>query len=142
MYENFRLAGAPYGITFSDRTRTSNSRQALEAGEFARDQGKDQLFLDRIFKTYFVDRQDIGQLEVILQAAADIGLDTGELSLALKDGRYLERLERVQAEARMKMIQSVPTFIINDSDRIVGAQPLSKFRAVLSAVTAKGRATE
>jgi predicted DsbA family dithiol-disulfide isomerase len=142
MYDNLRLAGAPYGITFCDRTRTSNSRQALEAGEFARDQGKDHLFHDRIFKTFFEEGQDIGRLEVILQIGAEIGLNTGELAEALKDGRYLDRLEQVQAEARLKVIRSVPTFIINGSERIVGAQPLNKFRAFLSAVAAEGNAQQ
>ncbi len=139
MYENLRRAGAPYGITFRDRTLTSNSRLALQAAEFARDHGKNELFHDRIFKTYFEEGQDIGELGVILQAAAEIGLDTGELSAALRDRRYQDRLERVQEEAGLKIIRSVPTFIINDGDRIVGAQPLSKFRDFLNVIPARGR---
>lgn len=136
MYENFRQAGAPYGLTFCDRTLTSNSRQALQAAEFAREQGQDRAFHERMFRAYFEEGQDIGRLEVILQVAADSGLDTGTLSAALKDGRYLDRLERVQLEAGQKRIASVPTFIINGSDRIVGAQPLSRFRSFLDHIAA------
>lgn len=140
MFANLRKAGAPYGITFRDRTRTSNSRLALMAAEFAVDHGKASSFHDRIFKAYFEEGQDIGQMDVVLQAAAAAGLDTAELSAALKDGRYLERLLRVQEEAGLKMIRSVPTFIVNDTDRIVGAQPLSKFRELLRLVEAEAGA--
>lgn len=133
MYANYHRLGHPYGISFIERTRVSNSHLALQAAEFARDQAKHDLYHSRILKAYFEDGLDIGQLEVILRVTESIGLDTVALSDALKEGRYEKRLQSIQEEARNKRIDSVPTFIINGKERIVGAQPLSQFRNICRA---------
>lgn len=132
MNENLRRQGARYGLEFTERTRLSNSRPALEAGEFAREAGKFAPFHGEIFRAYFTAGRDIGDLGVLLQVAETCGLDAAALAGALKEGRYARRLAANQAEARQLGIRSVPTFIINGRERLVGAQPLAKFREFLA----------
>ena len=138
MYEGFRRLGAPYGLTFSDRIRVSNSHLALLAGEFAKEQGQYELFHDMVFKCYFEENRDIGSLAVILQIAVDAGLEGHKLEAALKEERYEKQLAQISKEAQRQHISSVPTFIINGQERIVGAQPLSVFRNMLTALASEG----
>jgi len=127
-YARFTEAGTPFGAVFTVRTRLSNSRLALEASEFARDAGRHHSFHARVFRAYFTDNLDIGDIRVILDLAQDEGLPANELSAALKAGRYAFRLEEAREEARQYGVTAVPTFIINGAARIVGAQGLDVFR--------------
>ncbi len=129
MYENLRRAGAPFGITFGEVSWTSNSHLALLASEYARDHGLHDAFHDRVFEAYFAETLDIGRRDVVLRLAEDIGLDTRGLAEALDNGRYTQRLEDARMEGMRLGITAVPTFILNDSVRIVGAQPMSSFQS-------------
>jgi predicted DsbA family dithiol-disulfide isomerase len=127
-YERLNQAGAPFGVEFAARTQVSNSRLALEAGEFARDAGRHHSFHTRIFHAYFTDNLNIGDMTVILRLAEEEGLDGDDLTAALQDGRYGTRLEEARDEAQQYGVNAVPTFIINGKAKIVGAQSLDVFR--------------
>lgn len=131
LYGNLRQSGARYGITFGHVTLLSNSRKALEAGEYARDQGKYERFHNELFYAYFTQALDIGRSDIIMGIAEKAGLDTGELQKAFQAKRYLPRLEKVNHEAQQYGITGAPTFIINNAYTIVGAQPLEVFRDTL-----------
>lgn len=131
MMKNLRVAGAPFGITFADRASLSNSRLAILAAEFAREQGKFDQFHPAVFSAYFSLGLDIGSLEVLLQIADDVGLDIAAMGDALRSGRYLPRLEDARQEAGHFGITAVPAFFLGDNKSLVGAQPLDVFRKLL-----------
>ncbi len=128
MMAHLRTMGAPFGITFADRPFLSNSRSALMAAEFARDQNKFQAFHESLFATYFSQGLDIGSIDVLRQLGVDAGLDAEALEEAIKSGRYLPQLQRAQEEAARAGVTGVPTFVIANKKTIVGAQPLDVFR--------------
>ncbi len=128
MMGHLRTMGAPFGITFADRPFLSNSRPALMAAEFARDQGKFQPFHESLFAAYFSQGLDIGSLDVLRQLGLDAGLDAEAMEDAIKSGRYLPRLQEAQEEASRAGVTGVPTFVIGNKKTIVGAQPLDVFR--------------
>ncbi len=131
MMLHLRSMGAPLGITFSDRTIVSNSRLALQAAEYARENGKFASFHEAVFHAYFSLGLDIGDREVITQLALDVGLDAEDLDRALLQGKYLPALNRAQNEAARSGVTGVPTIFIEDKKTIVGAQPLEVFRSAL-----------
>jgi predicted DsbA family dithiol-disulfide isomerase len=131
MFRHLRAMAAPYGITFADVSRISNSRVSLEASEFAKDQGKFDQFHGALFQAYFSQGMDIGNLEVLAQIGHESGLDRDTLAQALQTGKYRPRTENMRKEAARLGMTSVPTFIIEDRDRIVGAQPIEVFRKKL-----------
>ena len=116
------------GVRFGDLSRLSNSRMSLEACEYARDAGRFDSFHDRIFRAYFTETRDIGDLDVLVELARGEGLDTNDLRGALQEGRYASRLDEAHSEGRRLGINAVPTFIINGKYTIVGAQSLDFFR--------------
>jgi len=131
---NLQRAGAPYGIVFGERTRTSNSRSALEAAEYARDQGLYHGFHVRVFRAYFTEALDIGDLDVLCTLGEQVGLDAGSLRAALADGLYAPRIHAARQEAEQYGVTAVPTFIIDNREKIVGAQDLTAFRAHFKAL--------
>ncbi len=135
MFNNLRRAGKDFGIVFSDLTLLSNSRLSLEASEYARDMGKHDQFHDRVFHAYFTETMDIGNAEILCGIATGCGLDASDMMQALNDGRYKYRLEDARQECLRIQLTGVPTYIINDSKKIVGAQPLAVFTDILDIVS-------
>jgi predicted DsbA family dithiol-disulfide isomerase len=135
--ESLSRAGSPFGIAFNEITRASNSHLALEASEYARDKGHLDSFHGRVFRAYFVETLDIGNLDVILGLAREDGLDSEDLLRALKEKQYDARLEEAKEEGRRYGVTAVPTFIINGKHKIVGAQPIEAFREKLRIIEAE-----
>ncbi len=128
---HLRVMGAPFGIAFADRPLLSNSRMALQAAEFSREQGRFEPFHAALFAAYFSHGLDIGDLDVLSGIARDAGLDAGALKSALQSGKYLPKLKEAQEEAARLGVTGVPAFFIGDKKSIVGAQPLDVFRKAL-----------
>jgi predicted DsbA family dithiol-disulfide isomerase len=134
MMEHLRTMGAPFGIAFADRPLLSNSRLALQAAEFSREQGRFDPFHAALFAAYFSHGLDIGNLDVLKQIGRDAGLDAGAMVNAVQSGRYLQKLEEAKEEAAVRGVTGVPTFFIEDKKSVVGAQPLDVFRKALRSV--------
>lgn len=127
MISNLNNAGAPYNIMFNKIDTMCNTRLALEASEFAKDQGKFEQLHNNIFKAYFTENKNIGKLEVILDIAETAGLDKNELRKALKEKEYSPRLTEAITYGKQFQVAGLPTFIINGNKKLVGAQPYQKF---------------
>lgn len=131
MFDNLKSMGMPYGIDFNKNDILSNSRKSLEAGEYSKEIGKFHEFHQNIFRAYFSEGKDIGDIEVIKGVAQISGLNIDELTGRLHSGIYEKNVRDVQKRAQMYEINSAPTFIIDDKFVIVGAQPLEAFRKTL-----------
>ena len=106
------------------------SRKALEAAEFARERGLYDEMHTALFKAFFEDGRDIGDVEVILDVAAPVGLDLDELRTALAEDRYTEKVLADEELSRKLGVSSVPTMFVtpagadlSEAEVITGAQP-------------------
>ena len=131
MFAHLRTLGANVGITFRDITLLSNSRLALEASEYAKDQGVFDRFHDTMFRAYFNDGKDIGSAAVILEVGEGVGINAGALKKELDRGTYAVRLQEMRRQAENHGVSAVPTFVINSKEKLVGVQPLEVFREFL-----------
>jgi predicted DsbA family dithiol-disulfide isomerase len=131
MFRHLRDMAAPYGITFADIVHVSNSRMSLEASEFAKDQDKFDQFHSALFRAYFSQGMDIGDIEVLTQIGSEASLDGDALAQALQTGKYLPRIENMRKEAARLGVTAAPTFIIENRESIVGAQSIEVFRKKL-----------
>ncbi|MFH0916616.1 MAG: DsbA family protein [bacterium] len=135
--ESQRRRCVELGLPFEGPRILSNSRLVVEASEFARDAGKHPLFHRAALVAYFAHSRDIGDIEVLSELAADIGLDTAALRQDLAAGRYAGRRTAAGDEARGLGITGVPTFIFPGGTRVVGAQSLDDFRRLLDGFPAE-----
>jgi predicted DsbA family dithiol-disulfide isomerase len=93
--------------------------------------GKHEQFHEKIFHAYFTETMDIGNAEKLYSVAAGCGLDPIDMIQALKDGCYKLRLDEARKEGLKIQLTGVPTFIINNKHKIVGAQPEKVFTDIL-----------
>ena len=128
MTRRLNSMGAPFGLTFQKIVNISNSRMSLEAGEFAKAQGRFEQFHQAVFQAYFSQGRDIGKIEVLKQIGREAGLDGDALDRALEAGIYRQTRENTKEEAARLGITAAPTFIFNEKERIVGAQSIDAFR--------------
>ena len=106
------------------------SRKAMEAAEFAREESKFDEMHTALFEAFFRDGQDIGDVDVLVEVGAGVGLDGEALREALSEGRYTEKVVADEGLARRLGVDSVPTMFVahegappEAGERITGAQP-------------------
>jgi predicted DsbA family dithiol-disulfide isomerase len=130
-FQKLDVRGKDMGIRFNHQKLMSNSRKALEGGEFAREQDRFKAYHQAVFQAYFIDCQDIGRSQVLLQIAQSSGLDTKSFAEALATGRYSSQIEKATQMARDQGIQAAPTFLIQGYGILTGAQPFDRFQNAL-----------
>jgi predicted DsbA family dithiol-disulfide isomerase len=76
-----------YGLEMHFPPYKPRSRWAHEAAEFARDRDQFDAMRTALFQTFFVANRNIGEIDVLADIAAGLGLDSDELRAALPDFR-------------------------------------------------------
>lgn len=123
--------GKKMGVRFGPQPLMSNSRMAMQGGEFAKEHGKYEVYHEAVFRAFFTDCKDIGDQEVILDLAKGVGLDAVALDAALESNIYLPRLQSTTRKAKTNGFSAAPTFVIEGYGSISGAQPTDTFRNIL-----------
>jgi predicted DsbA family dithiol-disulfide isomerase len=109
-----------------------NSRRALEAAEYARDQGAHQVFHTAVFKKLYGEGQDISRWDVLRPVAEEAGLDPDAMQRETDARKYRATVDTHIAEARALGITGVPTFIFDRKFAIVGAQSYDVFQQAMA----------
>ncbi len=115
-----------------------NSRRALEATEYAREQGKLEAFHRVVFRKIYGEGQDINQWSVLREAAEEAGIDAQAMQHEVESGKYQEILDDEIDTAVALGINAVPTYVLNDRYAIVGAQPYEVFERALARLREEG----
>ena len=111
----------------------SYSGYALEATEYAKEQGAFDQFHLQLYRDYWENGRDLGDLEVIGEAAEACALDWPELRDRLESDYYQERVESQYREAMQLGITGIPAFLI-EGFLFTGARPYEVFKAVMGKV--------
>jgi predicted DsbA family dithiol-disulfide isomerase len=109
------------GLPFAPRDRLLNSRLAQELTKWAETKGEARIH-DALFRAYFVDGVDIGDLDALVRAAEGIGLPGDEARRALEQRSMRAAVDADWARARAMGVTGVPTFAAGGQG-VVGAQP-------------------
>lgn len=98
-----------------------------------RDHGSDvQAQLEeRLFKAYFSDGANIGDIEVLVCCASDVGMNSEQTRTFLKTGVGLAEVEAELRLASENGISAVPTFVFNGQWSVPGAQDVDVFERIL-----------
>jgi predicted DsbA family dithiol-disulfide isomerase len=90
---------------------------------WAEAKGKAAEMKQRLMELYFRDGGDLTDSEVLVQAAADCGLDADEVRRRLATDEDVELVSGNAKEAADKGISGVPTFVFAQKYAVSGAQP-------------------
>jgi predicted DsbA family dithiol-disulfide isomerase len=103
--------GVPIRLpSISPQPRTA---KAFELLAMAQDQGLDHPYSMRVLRAFFQEDRDIGDPELLIEIAAEVGFDPDKARQALESGAYAERHREAQRHAREDMeITSVPTIVV------------------------------
>jgi predicted DsbA family dithiol-disulfide isomerase len=110
------------GLPYGPRTHTYNSRLAQEVAKWAETKLGGEGIHDALFKAYFVDGRNIGDLAVLVDVARSVGLPASEAADVLKERRYRASVDADWAKSREYGVTGVPTFV-SGGHGVVGAQP-------------------
>jgi predicted DsbA family dithiol-disulfide isomerase len=124
----FDQAGLPHARTLD---KVPNSRRSLMLSELARERGAFEALHPRLFDAYWARARDIGDERVLAEEGAAVGLEEGEILDALRDDRYLGRIEADTRAAIELGAGGVPAWLIDKRLLIPGAQPHDVFARVL-----------
>jgi protein-disulfide isomerase len=107
---------------------------ATEAAWCAQDQGKFFEYQHALFENQ-------GQMAYtaagLTELAAVQGLNDASFNECLSSQRHQADVENARRAAANRGINSTPTFIVNDSQRIEGNQPYEAFQAIIDQELAK-----
>jgi predicted DsbA family dithiol-disulfide isomerase len=107
-----------------------NSLQALRLTESARAQGLREQFHDRVMDAYWAESRNIGDPEVLLALAADVGVEGAAEVLA--GDAYLEDVRRSTAQAHSVGVNGIPAFLLDRRLLVLGAHPKEAFERAFS----------
>ncbi len=139
MWRNITAMAESIDLIMRPPTVLTNSLMALEATEYAKHQGKAEEFSRTVYRAYFQDGRNIGDLNVVLALVQEVGLDPTIVQEHLTAGTYANRLKAAHQEALSLDVSGVPTFIVGPA-QIVGAQSPDVFVNMLNRVAERGLA--
>ena len=117
-------AAAADGLTYAmDKiSRQPNMLDAHRLIRWAGGIGKAAEMKQRLMDLYFTEGADLTNHAVLVQAAADVGLDPEDVRAALQSDQDVADVEREAASAKEAGIEGVPCFILDGKFAISGAQ--------------------
>jgi predicted DsbA family dithiol-disulfide isomerase len=115
---------ASEGLEFHlDRARSGNTFDAHRLLHHAQAAGRQDEVKERLLAAYFVEGEAIGERDVLLQLATEVGLDEAGARDVLEGDAFTAEVHRDIQEAREIGISGVPFFVIDGAYGISGAQP-------------------
>ena len=121
------------GLTMKRAPLTPNTRMAFEVSEYAKDRGVFDEFHRECYRALWEDGSNLGQIGILQELGAKVGLDPNEIKEILESGLYAVRAKEQYDEAVSLGVSGIPSFIIGGYF-FSGAQPYEVFKRVVEMV--------
>ncbi len=138
MYQRMKGLMDAEGLPYGRRSHTYNSRLAQELGIWADTQEGGEALHDALYRAYFVDARNIGDIDALLEIVGAVGLDVDEARAVLEDRRHGEAVDADWNRSRASGVTGVPTFVAGGHG-VVGAQPYEVLEKLLEQAGANKR---
>jgi predicted DsbA family dithiol-disulfide isomerase len=143
MFAQVRDAGRGDGIDFRfDSVLAVNTRKAHALLQFARLADAQSALLDELFADHFTRGLDLSDDEVLLAAAARVGIDEDGARAALADPAFATTVDADIDLAMSIGVQGVPFYVLGGMFAVSGAQPADVFAEALREVVAQRAAPQ
>ena len=126
---------AGLNINFEAMQRTPNALNAHRLIHWSGIEGRQTAAVSALFKAYFVDARDIGDVEVLADIADSIEMDAAVVAKLLQSDEDAQAIRDRDAHSREMGINSVPTFIVGNQHAVPGAQPPALWLKVIDELT-------
>jgi predicted DsbA family dithiol-disulfide isomerase len=117
-------AAAEEGLTYAvdKMKRQPNTLDCHRLILWANSTGRSPQMKQRLMDLYFTEGADLSDREVLVGAAADVGMDADEVRRMLASDADVDRVEGAANSAKEAGIDGVPTFILGGVAAVTGAQ--------------------
>lgn len=139
VYAAITEAGLSARIDFAfDRIqRTPSAVNSHRMVFFAERAGLADAAVEAVFNAFFTEGRDIGDIDVLADTGARIGLDADALGAYLKSGEDAKRVREENARAHGLGVNGVPSYVFNGGLIIAGAQAPQVLARMLDAAGAE-----
>jgi predicted DsbA family dithiol-disulfide isomerase len=137
--EAIRARGADLGFTFEmgKRSRVYNTFDAHRLLHWAELEGRQRELKRGLFAAYFTEGRNPSDREVLVDVAAQAGLDAAHAREVLASGRYADEVREREQFYGQQGIRAVPSVIVDDRYLIQGGQPVEVFEQALRKIAAE-----
>ena len=126
-------------IAFEKIKRTPNTLNAHRLIRWAQIEEKQSQVVSQLFKRYFREGQDISDIDVLVDVATTVGMDSDLVRRLLGGDSDLEETIAEDKKAREMGVQGVPCFIIGASYAVQGAQNTDVWANIISEIVEKSK---
>ena len=106
-----------------DRTRGGNSFDAHRLIHLAAAHGRQDEMKERLMRAYFTEGEPLGDTDILVRLAADVGVDEQQARAALEGEAYADAVHADEELAARIGIRGVPFFVLDRRYGVSGAQP-------------------
>jgi len=137
--EGIRARGAELGFAFNfdKRSRIYNTFDAHRLLHWAELEGRQHALKQALFDAYFTLGRNPSDRQVLVEVAAQVGLDPVRAREVLESGRYADEVRAQERHYNQQGIQAVPSVIVNNRYLIQGGQPVEVFEQALRKIAAE-----
>ena len=139
IHQRFRDIAAKAGVTMDPDTpkRIPNTLNAHRLIHWAGLEGRQTPMVSALFRAYWVEGRDIGDLEVLADIAAEAGMDRAVIARLLASDADMDGIKAREDHARQRGVNAVPTFLLANQYVLSGAQPPEVWGQVIEELTAR-----
>jgi predicted DsbA family dithiol-disulfide isomerase len=132
-------SAAQEGLTYAiDKiARQPNTLDSHRLIYWAGFKGKGAEMKQRLMDLYFTEGGDLTDREVLVKAAADVGLDAVAVRALLESEEDVEEITMAASQAKEAGINGVPTFIVDGRYAVSGAQAAETLADVIRKAAAE-----
>ena len=120
-----------FQFNFADGFRMHNTFNAHQLLHWADEKGRKHDLKQALFEAHFTHGRNLSDRAVLVDIAAEIGLDRDEASAALDDQRYAAQVRQEQQFWTKQGISGVPAVVFDRKHLVTGAQGVENYKSML-----------
>ena len=120
-----------FQFNFADGFRMHNTFNAHQLLHWADEKGRKHDLKQALFEAHFTHGRDLSDRAVLVNIAAEIGLDRDEASAVLDDQRFAAQVRQEQQFWTKQGISGVPAVVFDRKHLVTGAQGVENYKSML-----------
>ena len=128
------MAKTQYGLELNGGEVGIDSRAAHIGMKYAETQGKGDAYHKRVFEAYWLEAENIADLDILAGLAEAVGLECEAFLASLNDKVLESEVETDQMQAYQYQLRGVPALIFENKYYIPGAQPYDELVGVVEQI--------
>ena len=129
-------------INWEKITRTPNTLDAHRLIHWAGIEGRQTAVVSTLFRAYFIEGRDIGDIDVLSDVADSCGLDAAMTRQLLQGDADRDDIGARDRHSREMGVTGVPTFVIASQHAVPGAQPAELWGQVIEEIASQTEDTD